>query len=117
MDILVNTSMLYGGAARGCSCGKEALEIAQDWLPHLILYDGLLEGMRAWQFAAQYNNLPRVGPRPVMIALTGWKSTLMRRLCEEHGYDEYVGKPIELEQLLEWIRIAKARFKTDSVER
>ncbi len=108
-DTIANTATMYGCEARSCDSGVKALEIAQTWLPHLIIYDGLMEGMRAWQFAARYNNLPRVGVKPYMIALTGFSNTLQRRLCEEHGYDEYRTKPIELSDLLQWIQLARQR--------
>jgi len=68
----------------------------------------LLEGMRAWQFGHQLLRNENAH-RPYMVALTGFGSTLQRRLCEECGYDEYITKPIELSMLLTWVQKARQR--------
>jgi CheY-like chemotaxis protein len=108
VDTLVNTLNMYGCEARGASTAAEALLICESWQPHLVICDGLLEGMRAWQFG---HTLLRneLANRPYLVALTGFGSTLQRRLCEECGYDEYVTKPIELSTLLGWVQKARQR--------
>lgn len=108
VDTLVSTLNMYGCEARGASKGREGLETVENWSPHLVIYDGLLEGMRAWQFA--HKLLARApASRPYLVALTGFGSTLQRRLCEECGFDEYVTKPIELSTLLGWVQKARER--------
>lgn len=110
VDTLVSTLNMYGCDARGSLTGHDALNIAAKWQPHLIVCDGLLEGMRAWHFA--YNLLKTDVPRPYLVSLTGFGSTLQRRLCEECGYDEYVTKPIELSTLLSWVQKARERAES-----
>jgi CheY-like chemotaxis protein len=112
VDTLVSTLNMYGCEARGVTQGSEALAICDSWQPHLIICDGLLEGMRAWQFACR---LLRDDPpqRPYLVALSGFGSTLQRRLCEECGYNEYVTKPIELATLLSWVQKARERAEQD----
>ena len=114
VDTLVSTLNMYGCEAKGASRGSEGLAIAESWQPHLIICDGLLEGMRAWQFGHNFliKNQPQ---RPYMVALTGFGSTLQRRLCEECGYDEYVTKPIELSTLLGWVQKARERAEQSPV--
>ena len=112
VDTLVNTLSLYGVEARGASGGPEALDICESFQPHLIICDGLLEGMRAWQFAYELLYGDRQINRPYLVSLTGFASTQQRRLCEEHGYDEYVSKPIELSTLLKWVQQARTREET-----
>lgn len=108
VDTLVNTCNMYGCESRGCAFGDEALKIVAEWQPDLIVYDGLLTGMHAWKFGyALFKGEPE--KRPYLVALTGFASTLHRRLCEECGYDEYVTKPIELSVLLTWIQKARQR--------
>jgi len=113
VDTLVSTLNMYGCEARGATLGSEALLICESWQPHLVICDGLLEGMRAWQFA---HRLLRHDPvtRPYLVALSGFGSTLQRRLCEECGYDEYVTKPIELSTLLGWVQKARLRAEQNS---
>ena len=108
VDTLVSTLNMYGCEAKGASRGAEGVAICNQWCPHLVIYDGLLDGMRAWQFGHSVlrNDPPN---RPYLVALTGFASTLQRRLCEECGYDEYVTKPIELATLLSWVQKARQR--------
>jgi len=108
IDTLVNTLNIYGCEARGVSSGAEGLTISRDWHPHLIICDGLLGNMRAWQFSYQLLSI-ELPTRPYLVALTGFGSKLQRVLCEECGYDEYVNKPIELSTLLGWVQKARVR--------
>jgi CheY-like chemotaxis protein len=115
VDTLVNTLNMYGCEARGASTGNEALALCRSWEPHLVICDGLLEGKRAWQFAFELLKDKKYVPgapqpvKPYLVALTGFGSTLQRRLCEECGHDEYVTKPIELSTLLSWVQKARQR--------
>jgi CheY-like chemotaxis protein len=111
IDTLVNTLNMYGCEARGCSSGAEGLRISQEWQPHLVICDGLLGKMRAWQFAHTLLSQGDAAQRPYLVALTGFGSKLQRVLCEECGYDEYVNKPIELSTLLGWVQKARTRFE------
>lgn len=108
IDTLVNTLNIYGCEARGVGSGAEGLKLCLDWQPHLVICDGLLGNMRAWQFAFSLleTELPL---RPYLVALTGFGSKLQRVLCEECGYDEYVHKPIELSTLLGWVQKSRLR--------
>jgi CheY-like chemotaxis protein len=117
VDTLINTLSMYGCEARGTKDGYEALVICEAWKPHLVIYDGLLEGLRAWKFARTL--LPTVpfaltsAPcKPYLVALTGFSSRLQRRLCEECGFDEFCTKPLELSTLLGWVQ--KARTRTEN---
>lgn len=112
VDTLVSTLNVYGCEARGAATPDEGLILCDSWQPHLVICDGLLQGMRAWQFGHKVLR-NEAGPRPYMVALTGFGSTLQRRLCEECGYDEYVTKPIELSTLLTWVQ--KARQRSEEV--
>jgi CheY-like chemotaxis protein len=118
VDTLVSTLNMYGCEARGADRAPQALDICAKWQPDLIICDGLLEGKRAWHFAydllrtrnsEKYQPGDALPPRPYIVALTGFGSTLQRRLCEECGCDEYVTKPIELSVLLSWVQKARQR--------
>lgn len=110
VDTLVSAFSEAGCEVVGASRGSEALEVCKDFSPDLIICDGLLPDMKAWQFG--YNVLQESPPvRPYMVALTGSQSNLQRRLCEECGFDEYVTKPIDHSTLLDWV--FKARKPVD----
>jgi CheY-like chemotaxis protein len=90
--------------------GPEALALCESWSPHLVIYDSLLDGMRAWQFGFRLlRSDPPQHQRPYLVALTHLTSNLQRSLCEEVGFDEYKAKPITQEELDGWIE--KARKK------
>jgi CheY-like chemotaxis protein len=109
VDTLVQTLNMYGCDARGANNGAQAMDIFMTWFPQLVIYDGLMEGKAAWRFWLDLcNNVQNHSvSRPYMVTLTGFGSTLQRRLCEECGSDEYVTKPIELSTLLTWVQKAK----------
>lgn len=111
VDALVAGAQSYAGCqARGCFSGEDALIICDEWKPHLVIYDGLLDGMRAWEFALDLlEDDPPEKERPYLVALTGFGSTLQRRLCEEVGFDEYVVKPIAPEVLKAWVEEARRK--------
>jgi CheY-like chemotaxis protein len=112
IDTLVSTLGMYGSDARGAATIADGFKLAKSWAPHLIICDGLMTEMKAWQFA--YDLLKQdLQARPYMVALTGFASKQQRRLCEECGYDEYVPKPIELSTLLGWVQ--KARHRAEHV--
>lgn len=77
--------------------------------PHLFICDGLMEGKRAWRIGYELLKECPENKRPYMVALTGFGSTLQRRLCEECGFDEYATKPIEFCTLTTWIAKSKIR--------
>jgi CheY-like chemotaxis protein len=114
VETLVSTLKMYGCDARGCDKGTVALEIARQWTPHLIIYDGLLQGMHAWHFAHLLLSGEALPRRPYLVALTGFGSTVQRRLCEECGYDRYVTKPVELKSILDWVQAARERAEASA---
>jgi CheY-like chemotaxis protein len=109
IDTLVSTLNMYGCEARGAVTFADGIKMAKEWTPHLVVVDGLLETGRAWRFAFQLLNVLPASDRPYLVSLTGFGSTLQRRLCEECGCDEYVTKPIELSTLLGWVQKARER--------
>ncbi len=95
--------------ARGAITPQNGLNIMIAWEPDLVIVDGLMEGKRAWQIAHEFLQMNPTY-RPYMVALTGFRSTLQQRLCEECGYDEYITKPIDLSILLGWVNKTRHRM-------
>jgi len=83
--------------------GFEAIEIAQSYIPDLILMDvqmpGMdgLEAMRAIRADSQISHIP-------IIALTALAMPGDEANCLEAGANAYLAKPIRLKQLTELIR-------------
>ncbi|HLP89851.1 MAG TPA: ATP-binding protein [Nostocaceae cyanobacterium] len=88
--------------------GKQAIDIWQEWHPHVIFMDmqmPVLNGYEATQQIkqSQFNsqidsNLP---PIPFIIAITASAFTEQRQECLEAGCDDFVRKPFRREEILE----------------
>ena len=90
---------LQGHTVVACDSGREALELAQDFHPDLVLLDiGMpdLDGIVTAQLMrAQLP--PNLVPR--IVALTGWGQEADRQRTREAGIDEHLVKPVSAEAL------------------
>ena len=109
-DTLISTLNMYGCEAKGANTIKKAFEKIKTFNPHLILIADFINADKAWQFGAE---LLKDDPksRPYMVVLAGLPNKRQKALCEEHGFDDYASKPIELPFLLRCI--AKARERAE----
>jgi PAS domain S-box-containing protein len=86
--------------------GPKAMEIARFFLPQVVLCDIGLPGMNGYEMAAQLRAQPQfVGMR--LIALTGYGQEEDRRRAKDAGFDHFLVKPInpeDLQALLETFR-------------
>jgi DNA-binding response OmpR family regulator len=78
--------------------GLEALRLAQEWLPDLIIADILLPGMDGITLCQQVKGAPRLNRTPVVI-VTSLKSEEHRAHAELAGVDLFMSKPIQAEDL------------------
>lgn len=80
--------------------GPSALEMAQTFLPDLVILDIGLPGMDGYEVARKIRANPRLDA-PVLAALTGYGSSEDRRRAFEAGFDFHYVKPLSLEKLVE----------------
>jgi DNA-binding response OmpR family regulator len=80
--------------------GREALRLAQEWMPDLIITDILLPGMDGIALCQQIKRHPRLGWTPV-ITITSLKSEEYRIHGRLAGVDLFMSKPIQAEDFLE----------------
>ncbi len=94
---------LLGHEALLASNGKEALRIASDRMPDLILMDLMMpvldgfETIRRLPSDAKPVNIP-------VIAVTALSRPMDRRLAVECGADDYVSKPFDLDLMISMIQ-------------
>jgi CheY-like chemotaxis protein len=92
---------LHGHTVIACDSGREALQIAQDFHPDLVLMDlGMpeLDGLTTAQLMR--SQLPaHLVPR--IVALTGWGQEADRQRTREAGIEEHLVKPVSAEALRE----------------
>jgi two-component system chemotaxis response regulator CheY len=77
--------------------GQVALERAHDHPPAVILLDYQMPGLDGQRFATAYRQLP--GPHAPIILLTAAVSA--RQRAAEVGADAFLGKPFDLDALVE----------------
>jgi CheY-like chemotaxis protein len=85
--------------------GPNALEMAADARPDVVLLDIGLPGMDGYQVARRLREKPEF--KHVMIcALTGYTpSEADRQRQQETGFDHYFVKPVRLQSLLDLFKI------------
>jgi PAS domain S-box-containing protein len=89
--------------------GAEALETAAAFDPDLIVMDVQMPGIDGLEATRRLRATPSLGRTPV-LALTALVMPGDRERCREAGVDEYLGKPISLETLVEAVgRLARRR--------
>ncbi|RUT13135.1 hypothetical protein DSM107010_16910 [Chroococcidiopsis cubana SAG 39.79] len=81
--------------------GRGAIEMAQQYQPDLILLDIMMPEMDGMEVLKRLRNNPKTRETPI-IAVTGMDRN--REYFLSAGFDDWLGKPIELEKLEEVIR-------------
>ena len=96
---------MFGHEARLALDGSAAIEIAQDWKPHLLFCDLAMPGMQGTEVAVQLRQ--RLGDKTMLVALTGYGSEADRRRTTAAGFDHHLVKPIESKALNEILELAE----------
>jgi CheY-like chemotaxis protein len=87
----------YGSAA--------ALEAARVRRPNVVLLDISMPGMDGFQFALRLRADPAFA-ETVVIGITGWGLDTFRIRAHEFGFDYYLLKPVDCDQLHELLASA-----------
>jgi len=80
--------------------GNEAVAIAADEAPNLVLLDIMMPEIDGWETLARLQEDGRTRAIPVVI-FTAREHSRGRRLAREMGAVDYLQKPFEAEQLIE----------------
>lgn len=88
-----------GHAALAARNGEEALERIQHHSPRLILLDYNMPVCNGAQFAAAYREMPP--PHAPIVVMTAAHDA--KRRAQEVGADDVLGKPFDLDELLELV--------------
>jgi len=92
-----------GHVTRTASSGLEALRLAAEFLPEVVLLDIGLPGMDGFEVARRLRAMPAL-KSAVLIAMTGYASPEDRVTATQAGFDAHLVKPVDLEFLREWLR-------------
>ena len=88
--------------------GEDGVRIAREELPDLVLMDIQLPGMNGIDALRVLRTDPQTAAIPV-IAVTASVMQQDRKMITDAGFDAYVGKPINLKEFLEAVRVALER--------
>ena len=89
-------------AVRTALSASEALQLASDFAPHVVISDIGMPGMDGYEMMEAMRGQPQFGPFRA-IALTGYDLKLDGDRAKQAGYDAHLPKPIEFDQLFEMI--------------
>ncbi len=89
-----------GHQTRTAHSGEQALEIARQFLPDLVLLDIGLPGMNGYDVARSLRADPQLA-KATLIALTGFGRAEDKQKALEAGFDFHVTKPVEVAVLRE----------------
>jgi len=91
---------LAGHDVRTANDGIEALEVAQNFEPHIVLLDLGMPKMDGYE-AARAMRLRPWGTTATIIALTGWGQPQDRQRSTDAGFDAHLVKPVSESQLFQ----------------
>jgi CheY-like chemotaxis protein len=91
---------LEGYEVRAVNGGQEALDLARDFRPDVVLLDIGMPKITGYE-AARRLRLRYGNDCPVLVAITGWKQASDKILASLAGFDHHVAKPYEPQQLIE----------------
>jgi CheY-like chemotaxis protein len=102
-EVLIRRLTKAGFAVTTAADGMQALDVARDDSPDLILMDMNLPVMDGFDATRHLKAAPSTRAIPI-IALTALVMPGDRERCLEAGCDDYDGKPIEFPSLLSKIK-------------
>ncbi len=94
-----------GHVTRVAHDGPHAIALTRQWRPQVAILDIGLPGMDGYDLARQLHALP--GPKPLLVALTGWSSDDDLQRAQAAGFVHHLAKPADVaqvEQLLTQLR-------------
>jgi CheY-like chemotaxis protein len=109
-DPLVRLAVRHLLEAEGYSCaeaedGREAIEIAQQCTPRLVLLDLMMPGLDGFSTAEQLRSLPQTWNVPIHC-LTALDFPAARRAAERSGCEAFLTKPFDMDGLLDVVSTA-----------
>jgi len=97
-DIACMLLGLLGHECRAASCGRDALDVAAQFEPDIVLLDLGLPDVSGYEVARELRRMR--GDRPLYLAaITGWGSDEDRARALAAGFDQHLLKPADYAKL------------------
>jgi CheY-like chemotaxis protein len=98
-ESLARLLTLQGHDARTSTSGADAVAVARQYAPHIILMDLGMPGMDGFTASKLIRAQPG-GDRIRIVALTGWGQESDRQRTQAAGLDGHLVKPVSAESLM-----------------
>jgi CheY-like chemotaxis protein len=82
--------------------GMEALRLATEFRPQVVLLDIGMPGLDGYEVARRLRTMKKQGMR--IVAITGWGQEADRQRSREAGFDLHLVKPVEPDELVRALR-------------
>lgn len=101
VDSLAAVLRHEGHDVHGVYAGKDVLPTARFVRPDAVILDIAVPGMSGYAVAQELRHSFTEARRPLMIAISGmWKEPADRQVAQQVGFDHYLVKPCEPEEIL-----------------
>jgi CheY-like chemotaxis protein len=103
LDVVRTALQAEGYRVVTCLESREAVRLAFEERPDVIMLDVVMPEVSGWEVLAQLRSDPGFSRTPVIVC-TAYVAEALGRLAELRGPDQHLGllpKPFELEELLE----------------
>jgi CheY-like chemotaxis protein len=97
-----------GFECRQAHDGPSALQMAEPWVPDVVLLDLGLPGMSGLEVAREVKR-SAVLKGTLLIAVTGWDKEEDRRRTRDAGFHHHLAKPVQFNELLTLLRSQEFR--------
>ena len=97
-ESLATLLRFYGHVVEVAATGLEAIAIAETGRPDVALVDIGLPGMNGYELVQHFRR-PRPSKTPLLIAVTGYGRAVDRQRCLDTGFDFYLVKPADPDEL------------------
>jgi signal transduction histidine kinase/ActR/RegA family two-component response regulator len=101
VDAVLSLAMVLDGLRmqhREATSGPEALDIAETFLPQVVLLDIGMPGMDGYEVARRMRRNPRLAGA-LLVAVSGWSQEQDRRHGRAAGFDHHFAKPVDIDAL------------------
>jgi CheY-like chemotaxis protein len=97
-DSIAMLLQMSGHDVRVAYSGQDALDMAAEYQPDIVLLDIGLPGMDGYEVARRVRAQPQL-EKVKLIAVTGYGQEADRRQSQEAGFDYHLVKPVDAQKL------------------
>ena len=99
-DLIADFLEIHGHQAKPVYGGKEALQVAPVFAPHVVLLDLGMPDVDGYAVAADLKRRPELSDT-LVVALTAWGDAATRERAHSAGFDRHLVKPASFDAILD----------------